>query len=63
MTGEKQGNIVLTVFYEQKGLPNKIFRECHEHITQEEANWIMDMHKARKLSGKYTSLDIGIGEL
>ena len=56
-------NIVLTVFYEQSGAPGKVFRECHEHITQKEADWIMDMHKARKLSGKYTSLKMGIGTL
>ena len=61
MTGEKQGNIVLTVFYEQKGLPNKIFRECHEHITQKQADLIIGMHNDRKKRGEYTSLTIGIG--
>lgn len=54
-------NIVLTVFYEQKGAPGKVFRECHEHITQKQADILMEMHKDRKKSGQYTSLKLGIG--
>ena len=54
-------NITLTVFYERSGVPNKIYRECHEHITQEDADRIISMHTDLKKHGLYTSLKVGIG--
>lgn len=52
---------VLTVFYERSGVPNKIYRECHEHIDQDELNKLLDIYHDIKKRGDFASLKISIG--